>query len=234
MTESILRRLSSTSFGLPADFYPLQAQVEGLVSHFVEEAASPATLAALMAGGMAYRFGRVGVLAAGEGRLAAAPLRLASYGFGLGAEVGAYEFTNRVLQTVGAAGRPPADSQNPNLWSWSGPGGWAQGLGSSALTFGLLKGAGFLAREQNLVLQHAFQSTAMVAGQNAVAALGIAPRPEGSFAEQVLHAEATNLQLGAGMGLSILSPRACPPWRDASIFRSRILEEDYFRRGEIG
>src|SRR4030095_14461073 len=48
---------------------------------------------------------------------------------------------------------------------------------------------------------HLFQDTAMVLGHQVSGVLGIAPRPTGSLAEQFLHAEATNLQIGAGMAL---------------------------------
>ena len=65
----------------------------------------------------------------------------------------------------------------------------------------MLRGAGYLAREQNIILQHALQSTAMVAGHQGAAGLRILPQPEGSLAEQFLHAEATNLQLAAGGSL---------------------------------
>src|SRR5215471_615592 len=66
---------------------------------------------------------------------------------------------------------------------------------------GLLRGAGFLAREQNVVLQHALQSTAMVGGHQLAGALQLAPAPQGSLAEQFLHAEVTNLQMIGGMSL---------------------------------
>jgi hypothetical protein len=41
----------------------------------------------------------------------------------------------------------------------------------------------------------------MVSGHQAIGLLGIAPRPEGTLAEQFLHAEATNLQMSAGAGV---------------------------------
>src|SRR4030095_15482420 len=41
----------------------------------------------------------------------------------------------------------------------------------------------------------------MVLGHQVTGAFSLAPRPEGSLAEQLLHAEAMNLQLGAGMAL---------------------------------
>jgi hypothetical protein len=115
----------------------------------------------------------------------------------LGSEVTAFEFTHRALQTVRATHASPL----PNLWSWNGQGGWKQALINDALTFGLLKGAGYFSRESNVVFQHAFSSTALVAGHQLSAQLGFLPNPVGSLAEQLLHAEATNLQLNAGTSL---------------------------------
>jgi len=200
MSSSVLVRYSHSS--LPwVGLTPLQTQVDGLVNRFVEEAANPITLAALTAGGMAYRWGRIAVQGSGlgvrGGMLFPRLVRAGSIGFGLGAEVSAFELTSRSLLSL----TPNPELLTPNLWNWSGPGGWAQGLASSAITFGMLKGGGFLAREQNLVLQHAFQSTAMVSGHQFGGALGIIPMPEGSLADQFLHAEVTNLQLAAGTGL---------------------------------
>src|SRR5215471_9623290 len=115
--------LERTRFEPEATLSPIQLQADALVTHFVEEATSASTLGAMMAGGMAYRFGRIGTLALGEGRLASAPLRLLSLGAGLSSEVGAFELTSRTLQTVSGS-----RAENANLWNWSGQGGWAQGL----------------------------------------------------------------------------------------------------------
>src|SRR4029450_5594389 len=87
-------------------------------------------------------------------------------------------------------------------WSWYGPGGLAQGLLQSFITFGALKGAGRLAQGGNLIAQHLLQDSAMVLGHQTTGALGIAPRPIGTLAEHVVQGEATNLQLGAGMALA--------------------------------
>jgi len=59
-----------------------------------------------------------------------------------------------------------------------------------------------LAQGQNLVAQHLFQDTAMVLGHQASAAFGITPHPNGTLTDQFLYAEATNLQIGAGMALT--------------------------------
>jgi hypothetical protein len=153
-----------------------------LVTHFVQEAASPTTLAAMMAGGLAYRFGRIGILATGADLTGntATLLRGLSVVGGLSAEVSTFELVNRSFQ--GLLG----DRSNPNLWNFRGQGGILQGLASSTITFGLLKGAGHLGREQNLVFQHAFQSSSMVLGHQVGATLGLTPRPEGTLAEQLL------------------------------------------------
>src|SRR4029453_3289643 len=96
----------------------------------------------------------------------------------------------------------PLQGGNSNLWRWNGNGGIRQGLLQSFVTFGALKGAGRLAQGENLIAQHLFQDTAMVLGHQVTGALGIAPRSTGTFAEQFLHAEATNLQICAGMALA--------------------------------
>jgi hypothetical protein len=194
LRSSILDRLSDAGLPSEAPASHLQNQVDGLVCNFVEEASNPYTLAALMAGGLTYRVTRVGVMGMGSSFI----LRPLSVALGLGAEVSAFEFTNRALTTFRATGRS-TQRENANLWSWSGCGGWQEGLIHSAISFGMLKSAGFLARDQNIIFQHLFQSSAMVVGHQTASQLGLSQRPEGNFASQLLQAEATNLQLGAGM-----------------------------------
>jgi len=172
-------------------FTPLQAKVDLGVGDFVRQASDWKSLVALTAGGMAYRAGRIGELGIRVGAYGRTPLQIASIGLGLTAEVLAFELTNRALQS----------GENPNLWRWNGAGGIRQGLLQSSVTFGALKGAGRLARSENFLVQHLFQDLSMVLGHQASGALGLAPRPAGSLAEQFLHAEATTLQIGAGMAL---------------------------------
>src|SRR5262249_14488993 len=65
-----------------------------------------------------------------------------------------------------------------------------------------LKTAGRLTQGENVVVQHLLQDTGMVLGHQVSGAFGITERPQGTLAEQFLHAEATNLQLSAGMALA--------------------------------
>src|SRR4030095_1642777 len=167
-------------------------------------------------GGMAYRIGRTGVMGLGS----SAFLRASSIGAGLAAEVSAFDMTHRGLTTVSGRGGPvwppalgspiggrphggaPTNHGESNLWRWSGNGGLRQGILQSLITFGALKSAGRLAQGENLVAQHVYQDSAMVLGHQASGVLGITPSPTGTFAEQFLHAEATNLQIGAGMAMA--------------------------------
>src|SRR5262245_25972056 len=109
-----------------------QAQVDGMVEGFVHQATDLKSLAALTAGGLAYRAGRVGTMGFRLGAYGHTPLRVVSIATGLAAEVSAFEMTHRTLVGArfprpqflpnGTGGEtPPLHPENPNLWKWSGP-----------------------------------------------------------------------------------------------------------------
>src|SRR5262245_9483946 len=139
---------------------PLQSQVDGLVGNFTQQATDWRSLAAMTAGGTAYRLGRVGALAAGTGRVLSA-------GIGLGVEVSAFEMTHRSLTSFSGEA-----SFQPNRWRWEGQGGIRQGLTSSLITFGSLKGIATLSQGQNVIVQHLLQDTGMVLGHQVSGAFG--------------------------------------------------------------
>lgn len=198
---SILSRTSENGYQQGFALTSIQVQVDHLLENFIHEASNPYTLTAMVAGGAAFRLGRMGALATGGRWLGASPGTFASYGLrglsvgvGFGSEVMAFEGSHRALR-VGLGG---ADA---SLLAWSGENGLKRGLVSSALTLGALKVGGHISRDQNIVLQHLFADTAMVAAHQVSAAFGMTPRPTGNLAEQYLHAEATNLQMQVGMRL---------------------------------
>jgi hypothetical protein len=223
------RSLLSLSSGIPRDEVSLlSAQVDGLVGNFIREATDLRTLAAMMAGGMAYRLGRIGAMSTRVG----APLRIASLGIGLGAEVTAFEMTNRSLSSLTGE-----IHSNPNLWRWDGQGGIRQGLLNSLVTFGALKGAGRLAQGENVVVQHLLQDMGMVLGHQVSGSFGITQRQTGSLVEQFLHAEVTNLQLGAGMALAhSVAPgiQGLERGLDLSLRSTEIPPTPLLQRGEKG
>lgn len=69
------------------------------------------------------------------------------------------------------------------------------------VNFGSLKVFGKLAQGHNLVLSHAFQNFGMMVGHHLAYGFHLTTRPEGTLAEQFLHAEITNWQMKAGMQL---------------------------------
>src|SRR4029450_13884177 len=81
---------------------PLQSQVDGWVGGFTRQATDWRSLAAMTAGRMPYRAGRIGVMGFGSGN----GIRLASVGLGLSAEVSAFELTHRGLTTLSRRGGP--------------------------------------------------------------------------------------------------------------------------------
>ncbi|MFO1519223.1 MAG: CDP-alcohol phosphatidyltransferase family protein [bacterium] len=192
MTESVLTRFSESSLAQNASLSGFQTTVDNLVSTFVEEATRPTTLASMVAGGLTYRLIRSGSMMALGGRMAAPLVQTFSVGSALVSEAAAFETTSRALR-VGFEG---ADA---SLLQIGGRNGIARGTLNSIVTFGALRGAGWLAEGQNVLVQHLAQSSAMVGGHQLTARFGWTDRPEGTLAEQFLRAEVTNLQLGFGM-----------------------------------
>ncbi|MFO1519479.1 MAG: FHA domain-containing protein [bacterium] len=196
-SESVLDRVSSHP---DSSVSALQRQVDGMVGSFAEQATEWKSLAAMMAGGLAFRIGRVGFL----GAASKLPLALQNSVFiqaggaltGLATEVTVFEATHRSLLSLSSEGA------GRDLWKWNGRGGIKEGWFSSFVNFGILKGVGTLSTGQNVLLQHVTQDLAMVTGHEVLFGIGLEGKPEGSFSERLLHAEITNLQLAAGMGLA--------------------------------
>jgi hypothetical protein len=195
--SSILGRFSPSTPPLN----PLQNTIDTSVSNFVEDATDWKSIAAMTVGGLAYRWGKMGVMGLNVGAMGQLPVRAASLAFGLGAEVTAFEFTNRFLHTIQATGQSPLQAQKSNPWAWSGTAGLKQGLLTSLITFGTLKGSGKLAETENLILQHASQDLAMVFGHQLSYPHGWERKIEEPLAEQLLQAEATLWQMNAGLAL---------------------------------
>ncbi|MFO1519379.1 MAG: hypothetical protein U1F57_06940 [bacterium] len=182
--ELVLARFSETSLQQETLRNASQAQMEGLVSGFVQQSTDWRSLAALMAGGMAYRLGRVGAFAVLPGSVSPLSHVIAPLA-GLAVEVTAFQGVSDALS-------PAPLAREGGYWSR-----WA----TSFVQFGLLKVGGAVAAPQNVFVRHLLQDTSMVAGHQLTARLGWTPAPEGTLAEQFVHAEATNLQLILGMGL---------------------------------
>src|SRR4030095_16688780 len=87
------RPLPSLSFSKRT---PLQATVDQCMGRFVEDATDIKSVAALSAGSLAYRAGRIGVLGLGSGSV----VRAASVGLGLTAGGATVEIANAGMSSV--------------------------------------------------------------------------------------------------------------------------------------
>jgi hypothetical protein len=199
---SVLGRLSQNP---DAILSPVQAEADTLVEHFIDNATDWRSIAALTVGGWAYRWGKTAALSSqlsvlSRGNLLSSLFRMGSVALGLASEVTAFEFTNRFLTNLQGTGRLPLQ-ENPNLWSFSGYGGWKEGWILSLINFAALKGFGRFTEGQNLLLRHASQDLGMILGHHLTYGLGLEEKPQGSLGEQWARAEAVNLQFGLANGL---------------------------------
>ncbi|MFO1518331.1 MAG: hypothetical protein U1F57_01490 [bacterium] len=195
--ETVLSRFSQTSLSsASSEPTTFQRSIDGMISAFVEQTGDWRTFTAMAAGSLFYRFGRLGTLVLASRAQQAAPLlRVASYGIGLASEVTAFQGTSDILSSLETGFPHPGAATAPLHASY-----WDRWR-TSFVQFGLLKIGGAATQGQNALFQHLLQDTAMVAGHQATARLGWTSAPDGNLAEQFLHAEVTNLQMGLGMGL---------------------------------
>src|SRR5215467_13618412 len=121
MSESLLTRVGLTVSD-PSALSERQKEVDTLVSTFMERATDGASLASMVAGGLAYRSIRMGALATGSRFIGQNPSLLARFvnmgskGIGFAGEVVAFEGSQRFLQVkLGGA--------DPSLLRWDGANG---------------------------------------------------------------------------------------------------------------
>jgi len=156
-----------------------QIHLDHIAGSFSASAADPVSLASLMAGGGIYKVARAGLLNW------APRLGIFASGTALALEVSGYRATHLAFEgKLSASGVFEAR-------------GWA----SDFAGFAGLKGAGSLSRGYNPVLAHFSQDLSMVASQHAASALTGSALPETGLVQQLLQAEAVNLQMSAGLEL---------------------------------
>ncbi|GEM_PF-6708713 len=197
MVQNILSRSSSSLSKVELSLD--QIRMDGLLGSFSRQASDPYSMAAVLAGGTAFRalrgigLGSLGALA-GESRLAGMCARAGIHSLALVGEAGAFVGTERALR-VGLEG---ADS---SLLHWRGSNGMAKAWLSSIINFGSLRWAGSFAANQNAIFRHAFSSTAMVGANQFSASLGITPKSRESLMQQFVDASVLDLQMTASMGM---------------------------------
>jgi len=154
--------------------------VDQLVEQFTQGASDWKALASMAVGGIAYRCANMSLLTSPLAKSLPFAAKIFSPVIALGAEVSVYQASLRLLH---------GEAFQSSSWS------------TDYVNFASLKIFGAAARNANFLLSNFIQDLGMVAGQRLAHGLGLAERPQGSFAEQMVHAQVTNLQLAAGMQL---------------------------------
>ncbi|MFO1520202.1 MAG: SUMF1/EgtB/PvdO family nonheme iron enzyme [bacterium] len=198
------RSLSETFLQEVASLNTSQTRMDGWVSGFVEQSTNWRSVAAMMVGGVAYRLGRVGVMALFGAQQAAPLLGLVSRGVGLALEASVWEGVGGILNLPQSPFFKGGSRPEEPPFEKGGQGGFWNRWRTSFLQFGLLKLGGAAVLGQNVFVQHLIQDTATVVGHRITARLGLTSSPEGNLAQQYLHAEAMNLQMG--LSLSVAHP----------------------------
>jgi len=155
-----------------------QLQMDALGGQFIHESSDYGNLLSMAVGSALFKASRCAFLSMGMLR------PFASFS-ALGFEATGFRATSNLLSAF--------RSQEAKEDVFNAKGWWG-----TFLNFGALKAIGSLAEGANIFARHALQSSAMVATQQTAARLGLAPAPEGSFLQQLLHAEASNIAMEAG------------------------------------
>ena len=190
--SNILERRASLGASFPSSYNLNSSQIEQdqLLQNFSESASDWRSLVAMTLGGLAYRVTKLGVMSVGAIHELPLLARLSAPVLGLASEV-------TVFRTVGATLASPslsgAQQAAPLLDSKS----WF----TDFINFASLKVFGRISQGQNSIFSHVLQDMGMVTGHHLAYGLNLVTQPEGSLAQQLAHAEITNLQMQAGMAL---------------------------------
>jgi serine/threonine-protein kinase len=173
-----------------------QVLVDQLVSNSLTEATKGSTLTAMVGAGWVFRFARAGVLSLAPLTEGSAYLPTLLRGGSFATAFAAESATFTGIERSARLWEGPS-SQESFLKEW----------GRSATNLGSLKILGGFARGQNVILEHFLSDLGMVAGNQLGSSLGLNSKSEGSFAEQMIQAEALNWSMKGGMHLvSSLAP----------------------------
>ncbi len=161
------------------------------------------------AAGLAFRAGRLGFLSVAPAIFQKIPqvLRFLGSGAGLLAEVTAFRGTSHGLAALSGL------NTEEDFLS-------VRGFATNLINFATLKLVGNAFGNQNPLLVHTSQASAMVAGHQLAYGFGFATQAKGSILDQLVHAEVMNLQMGFGAQLIHLSSQG----RVAAFERSLDLE----------
>jgi hypothetical protein len=198
MSETFLTSTSHSSFIQAPDLTPMQAQMDGLVSGFVDKVMDGYGFAGILVGGVAGRVFRGGTLHFGHSLASLAPKILSPVAQGVGhltgfaAETLFFENSPRLLKAIMGNG-------NFSLLNLYGEEGIGNGTLHSAVGLLGFRLAGIASAHQSLCVQSLFQSATIMASHHTSALLGIIDLPRVGMGAQFIEAQAMVFHLWTGM-----------------------------------
>jgi signal transduction histidine kinase len=200
MSETFLTHYSHSNFIQSTDLTPIQIQMDGLISSFVERASDGYALAGIFIGGGGGRLSRLGILHGGRAAAALAPKILGPFVKGSGwitgfaVESALFGVSPRILKVV-------YEKENLSSLNLYGEAGVIHDSIHSAAGLLGFKLAGIASAPLNPFARNLFQAGAIIASQQTLALLERVDRRREGFGEKFVEAEAMVLQLWAGMSM---------------------------------
>jgi len=154
-----------------------QQKIDQIDQALPERISDVPSFAAVLSGGLAYRYGKLALLGNPIAAKAPALFRSLAPAGGLAAEVSVYRGVHHGL-------KPELPS---NTWL------------ADFFNFGALKIFGKAAEGQNPLFANFLQDSAMLAGQDITALLGLSTAPQGNFLDRFIEAQAFNVQMKLGL-----------------------------------
>ncbi|MBL7685731.1 MAG: hypothetical protein JNK65_06835 [Deltaproteobacteria bacterium] len=189
MNDTLLSRLSAASCDAPTLTF-FQQRVDQGVQSFVQGLSNTTLIASAMIAPLAFQGTRLAAMHMLRSIESPLTRQVFSYTAGWMAESLVFEGSQRLL------------SSQPHPHSF-----WRSSL-QTGFTLAPLKFAGFLAREQNFLIQQLGMDFGILLGQEINQALGLESRSHLSTIERLVEAQLLNTQLGLGLSLArSLAPR---------------------------
>jgi hypothetical protein len=199
MSETFLTRYSHSNFTQASDLTPVQAQMDGFVSTFVERAMDVYSLGGVVVAGGTNRLVRFGSLTATRSLVNLAPSmfapisRLSALGAGFISEAIVFDAAPKGARVILGG-----ELTSLNIY---GEAGMVHGSIHSAISLFSLKFAGVMGAYQGPIAQNMMQSSAMVTAHHLAARLGIGDAPRESIVHQFVEAQVTVFHLWVGMNI---------------------------------
>jgi hypothetical protein len=198
MSESFLSSVSHSNFTQSSPLTPVQAQMDGIVSTFVERAMDVYSLTGIAIAGRAGRSTYSGVLSFSRSFTGYAPRLLASVSQ-VSAHLAGCTIESIAMDALPRILKVSSKQSDVSLLHLFGMGGAIHGAFHTGIGLVGFKWAGIASAYQNILFQALSQSTAMMVSHQLSGFFGITDMPRESLGHEFAESQAVVLQLWTGM-----------------------------------